>query len=149
MKHLKSYKIFESDSYKVRQERINTLIDMSLELWDEDFNVQVSDEVLTDDDKSIVVRIQKRSKGRFGRFNYNDIKDTFLSMVSYMESEDYNFNNIDIKLQLSDTILHTGSSHMTSADLKGEELYLLEEDGISYPMNPLFPIGQMVIKFKE
>ena len=82
-----------SDSYNKRQERLRTLEDMSLELWDENFNVQVSSEVLSRDDKYIKVTIQKKSEpsplGAYGapRFDYNKIKDTLLSMVSYMEEE--------------------------------------------------------------
>ena len=82
MKYLKAYKIFESmsdlasDSYNKRQERLRTLEDMSLELWDENFNVQVSSEVLSRDDKYIKVSIQKRGAERF---DYNKIKDVLLN----------------------------------------------------------------------
>ena len=79
-----------SDSYNKRQERLRTLEDMSLELWDVNFNVQVSSEVLSRDDKYIKVTMQKKSEpsplGMYGapRFDYNKIKDTLLSMYNVM-----------------------------------------------------------------
>ena len=92
MKHIKSYKLFESmadlagDSYHKRQERLRVLSDMSLELWDENFNVQVSSEVLSRDDKYIIVNIVKRGSLRinqrlYNRFDYSEIKDVFLSFT--------------------------------------------------------------------
>ncbi len=149
MRHLKSYKIFESmsdlasDSYNKRQERLRTLEDMSLELWDENFNVQVSSEVLSRDDKYIKVTIQNKRQssplGAYGapRFDYNKIKDTLLSMVSYMESEGYSIREIEV----SDKYVH----NLIPVELKDEKLYLKyrPEQMVNYP------IGQLVIKFKE
>ena len=145
MRHLKSYKIFESmsdlasDSYNKRQERLRTLEDMSLELWDENFNVQVSSEVLSRDDKYIVVNIVKRGQNRF---NYTEIKDTFLSMISYMESEGHS-----ISIEVSDKYV----SNLIPVELKGDELFLKHRvsriDG-SYLMVD-YPIGQLIIKFKK
>ena len=60
MKYIKTYESMADlagDSYLKRQERLRVLSDMSLELWDENFNVQVSSEVLSRDDKYIVVNI--------------------------------------------------------------------------------------------
>jgi hypothetical protein len=149
MRHLKSYKIFESmsdlasDSYNKRQERLRTLEDMSLELWDENFNVQVSSEVLSRDDKYIKVTIQNKRQssplGAYGapRFDYNKIKDTLLSMVSYMESEGYSIREIEV----SDKYVH----NLIPVELKDEKLYLKyrPEQMVNYP------IGQLVIKFQE
>lgn len=149
MKHIKTYKIFESmsdlasDSYNKRQERLRTLEDMSLELWDDNFNVQVSSEVLSRDDKYIKVTIQNKRQssplGAYGapRFDYNKIKDTLLSMVSYMESEGYSIREIEV----SDKYVH----NLIPVELKDEKLYLKyrPEQMVNYP------IGQLVIKFKE
>ena len=149
MRYLKPYKIFESmsdlasDSYNKRQERLRTLEDMSLELWDENFNVQVSSEVLSRDDKYIKVTIQNKRQssplGAYGapRFDYNKIKDTLLSMVSYMESEGYSIREIEV----SDKYVH----NLIPVELKDEKLYLKyrPEQMVNYP------IGQLVIKFKE
>ena len=132
-----------SDSYNKRQERLRTLEDMSLELWDENFNVQVSSEVLSRDDKYIVVNIHKKSEpsplGMYGapRFDYNKIKDTLLSMVSYMGSEGYSIREIEVSGQYVHNLI--------PVKLKGEELYLefRPEQEVDYS------IGQLVIKFKE
>jgi hypothetical protein len=123
-----------SDSYHKRQERLRTLEDMSLELWDENFNVQVGSEVLSRDDKYIVVNIVKRGQNRF---DYNKIKDTLLSMISYMESEGYSIKSIEV----SDKYV----SNLIPVELKGDELYIKykPEQMVNYP------IGQLVIKFQE
>jgi hypothetical protein len=137
MRYLKSYESMAdlaSDSYHKRQERLRTLEDMSLELWDENFNVQVGSEVLSRDDKYIVVNIVKRGQNRF---DYNKIKDTLLSMISYMESEGYSIKSIEV----SDKYV----SNLIPVELKGDELYIKykPEQMVNYP------IGQLVIKFKE
>jgi hypothetical protein len=132
-----------SDSYNKRQERLRTLEDMSLELWDVNFNVQVSSEVLSRDDKYIKVTMQKKSEpsplGMYGapRFDYNKIKDTLLSMVSYMESEGYSIRDIEV----SSKYVH----NLIPVQLKEEELYLKFKP--EEKMNYL--IGQLIIKFKE
>ena len=142
MKYLKTYESMSdlaSDSYHKRQERMRTLEDMSLELWDSNFNVQVSSEVLSRDDKYIVVNIVKRGQNRF---NYTEIKDTFLSMISYMESEGHS-----ISIEVSDKYV----SNLIPVELKGDELFLKHRvsriDG-SYLMVD-YPIKQLIIKFKK
>jgi hypothetical protein len=137
MRYLKSYESMAdlaSDSYHKRQERLRTLEDMSLELWDENFNVQVGSEVLSRDDKYIVVNIVKRGQNRF---DYNKIKDTLLSMISYMESEGYSIKSIEV----SDKYV----SNLIPVELKGDELYIKykPEQMVNYP------IGQLILKFKE
>jgi hypothetical protein len=131
------------DSYHKRQERLRTLEDMSLELWDDNFNVQVSSEVLSRDDKYIVVNIVKRGSLRF---DYSEIKDTLLSMVSYMESEGHS-----ISIDVSDKYV----SNLIPVELKGDELCLKHRvsriDGSYLYMyrEVDYPIGQLIIKFKE
>ena len=130
-----------SDSYNKRQEHLRTLGDMSLELSDENFNVQVFS---YDDFKGdIKVTMQKKSKpsplGMYGapRFDYKKIKDTLLSMVSYMGSEGYSIREIEVSGQYVHNLI--------PVKLKGEELYLefRPEEEVDYS------IGQLVIKFKE
>jgi len=130
-----------SDSYNKRQEHLRTLEDMSLELWDENFNVQVFS---YDDFKGdIKVTMQKKSEpsplGMYGapRFDYNKIKDTLLSMVSYMESEGYSIREIEVSGKYSHNLI--------PVELKDEKLYLKyrPEQMVDYS------IGQLVIKFKE
>jgi hypothetical protein len=145
MRYLKTFESMSDlagDSYHRRQERMRTLEDMSLDLLDENFIVEVSSEVLSRDDKYIKVNIHKKSEpsplGMYGapRFDYNKIKDTLLSMVSYMESEEHSMS-----IEVSNKYDHT----LTPVELKGEELYL--ENNPEEKMNYL--IGQLVIKFKE
>ena len=138
MKYLKTYESMADlagDSYLKRQERLRVLSDMSLELWDENFNVQVSSEVLSRDDKYIVVNIVKR--GTQNRFDYNEIKDVFLSMTSYMESEGHSIKSIEVSGEYV--------ANLIPVELEGEELYLKfrPEQMVNYP------IGQLIIKFKE
>ena len=131
------------DSYNKRQECMRTLEDMSLDLLDENFIVEVSSEVLSRDDKYIVVNIHKKREpsplGMYGapRFDYNKIKDTLLSMVSYMESEGYSIRDIEV----SSKYVH----NLIPVQLKEEELYLKFKP--EEKMNYL--IGQLIIKFKE
>lgn len=138
MKYLKKYESLDSSK---RERNLRFLGDMSFELGDDGFNV----EVISYDDfglGDIIVRINKKSKpsplGMYGslRFNYNDIKDTLLSMISYMESELYSIGSIEV----SDKYVH----NLIPVKLKGEELYLeyRPEQRVDYS------IGQLVIKFK-
>lgn len=114
---------------------MRTLEDMSLELWDDNFNVQVSSEVLSRDDKYIIVNIVKR--GTQNRFDYNEIKDVFLSMTSYMESEGHGIRDIEVSGEYF--------ANLIPVQLKEEELYLKykPEQMVNYP------IRQLIIKFKE
>ena len=137
MKYLKTYESMSDlagDSYLKRQERLRVLEDMSLELWDENFNIQVSSEVLSRDDKYIVVNIVKRGSNRF---DYSEIKDTFLSMISYMESEGHSIKSIEVSGEYV--------ANLIPVELEGEELYLKfrPEQMVDYT------IGQLIIKFKE
>ena len=137
MKYIKTYESMADlagDSYLKRQERLRVLSDMSLELWDENFNVQVSSEVLSRDDKYIVVNIVKRGQNRF---DYSEIKDTFLSMISYMESEGHSIKSIEVSGEYV--------ANLIPVELEGEELYLKfrPDQMVNYP------IGQLIIKFKE
>ena len=61
------------------------LSDMSLELWDDGFNVQVSAEELTHSEKFIRVIIQKR--GYEQMFRLSSVSDVVDSMTSYLVSE--------------------------------------------------------------
>lgn len=141
MRYLKTYESMADlagDSYLRRQERLRVLSDMSLELWDDNFNVQVSSEVLSRDDKYIVVSIQKR--GSYD-FYYNDIKDTLLSMVSYMKEEGMRLESISGRC--------SSVNHFNNPlGLKEEELYFLTNTLTRLSGKVDCPIQQLVIKFK-
>ena len=137
MKYLKKYESLDSSK---RERNLRFLGDMSLELGDNGFNV----EVISYDDfvGDIIVRINKKIKpsplGMYGalRFNYNDIKETLLSMISYMESELYSIGSIEV----SDMYVH----NLIPVKLKGEELYLEFRPGQKVD----YSIAQLVIKFR-
>lgn len=140
MKYLKKYESMSDlagDSYLKRQERLRVLEDMSLELWDSNFNVQVSSEVLSRDDKYIVVNIVKRGSNKF---DYTEIKDVFLSMISYMESEGYSIKSIEVS--------DISSSNLIKYKLV-DEVLLTDMAGIYIPRELNRSIGQLIIKFKE
>lgn len=140
MKYLKKYESMSDlagDSYLKRQERLRVLEDMSLELWDDNFNVQVSSEVLSRDDKYIVVNIVKRGSNKF---DYTEIKDVFLSMISYMKSEGYSIKSIEVS--------DISSSNLIKYKLV-DEVLLTDMAGIYIPRELNHTIGQLIIKFKE
>ncbi len=77
--------IQESLDFNKRKEITDVLSDMSLELWDEGFNVQVSVEELTQSEKFIRVIIQKRGYEQI--FKLSSVSDVVDSMTSYLVSE--------------------------------------------------------------
>jgi len=100
MKYLKKYKLWESIqeplSWQKRQEIIETLIDRSQELWDEDFNVQISSEALSRNERFIKVSFQKKRMSgaqTFGHFFWSDIEEVANWMTSYVESEGLNIKS--------------------------------------------------------
>ena len=149
MNKRKKSKLLESNWYEMK-DHIKVLSDMSLELWDENFNVQVSSEVLSRDDKYIVVNIVKRGQNRF---YYSEIKDVFLSMISYMESEGHSIKSIEVSENQcysysTLTRLQKSSFPFQKVLLMEEELYL--RPATQRPRQMVdYPIGQLIIKFKE
>ena len=143
MKYLKTYESMSdlaSDSYHKRQERLRFLEDMSLELSDDNFNVQVSSEVLSRDDKYIKVTIQKI--GSNNEFYYNDVKDVFLSMVSYMKEE-------GMRLFFMNGRFSSINQFNNPLGLREEELYFLTNTFTKLSGKVDCPIQQLIIKFKE
>lgn len=145
IRYLKTYESMDdlaSDSYHRRQKRMKTLEDMSLDLLEENFIVEVSSEVLSRSDKYIIVNIHKKIEpsplGMYGapRFDYNKIKDILLSMVSYMDSEEHSMS-----IEVTGEYVH----NTIPVELKEEELYLKYKPEVKVN----YPIGQLVIKFKE
>jgi hypothetical protein len=138
MKYLRKYESLDSSK---RERNLRFLEDMSLELGDNGFNVEVISygHLFLGD---IIVRINKKSKPsplgmytlKSPRFDYNDIKTTLLSMISYMESEGYSMS-----IEVSDKYV----SNLIPVKLKGEELYLeyRPEQRVDYS------ISRLVIKF--
>ena len=97
MRYLKSYKLFsearsereltQTISYIKQLEIAEFLRDLSLVLWDDNFNVQVSHTALRNaDDIVFTVNILKRGENRFF---FNDVKEVVQSMQNYMNSEGF------------------------------------------------------------
>lgn len=130
MKYLKSYKLFESNWYDIK-DHIKVLSDMSLSLWDRDFNVQVADEIISREHQCIVVNIIKRS----GMVTFPVIKEELLEMVDYMDSEGWEVLNIE----LSDL-----SSGYFYCYLEGDKLLALHTD-----REITEKFDQLIVKFVE
>jgi hypothetical protein len=88
--------IQESLDFNKRKEITDVLSDMSLELWDEGFNVQVSVEELTQSEKFIRVIIQKRGYEQL--FNISSVSDVIDSMTSYLVSEGLELSSFNVEV---------------------------------------------------
>jgi hypothetical protein len=88
--------IQESLGFNKRKEITDVLSDMSLELWDEGFNVQVSAEELTQSEKFIRVIIQKR--GYEQMFKITDVSGVIDSMTSYLVSERLELSSFSVEV---------------------------------------------------
>lgn len=86
----------ESISWSKRQEMTEVLSDMSLELWDEGFNVQVSVEELTQSEKFIRVIIQKRGYNQL--FRLDVVSSVVDSMTSYLVSEGLELSSFNVEV---------------------------------------------------
>jgi hypothetical protein len=93
--------IQESLDFNKRKEITDVLSDMSLELWDEGFNVQVSVEELTQSEKFIRVIIQKR--GYEQMFKISSVSDVVDSMTSYLVSEGLELSNFNAEVMEEDS----------------------------------------------
>ena len=91
MKYLKTYKLFESNWYDII-DHIKVLSDMSIDLWHKDFNVQVTDEIISREHQCIVVNIVKKGSKKF---IYTEIKEEILEMVGYMDREGWEILNME------------------------------------------------------
>lgn len=89
MNHLSSYKLFEA--YLTDEEIISYLRDISLELVDEGFEVDISATDNWGPIRRFLVVIKKESG-----FNIKDTKDTIEQMTNYMEQEKFYRGEINI-----------------------------------------------------
>lgn len=104
MKHLIKYKLFsearsereltQTISYIKQLEIAEFLRDLSLELWDDNFNVQVSHTALRNaDDIVFTVNIVKRGDKRF---LFDNVKEVVKSMQNYIESEGFIVSQVEV-----------------------------------------------------
>jgi len=132
MRHLKSYKLFESSWYDMK-EYMNVLGDLSLSLWDKDFNVQIADEIISRVNQCIVVNIVKR--GSNAKFTYPEIKEELLDMVHYMDLQGWEILNMEYT--------HIASGPLY-CKLDGDKLVsVMSEEEIDYQFH------QLIVKFKQ
>ncbi len=131
MRYLKTYKLFESNWYDMK-DHIKVLSDMSLSLWDRDFNVQVADEIISREHQCVVVNIVKKGSTKF---TFPVIKEELLEMVDYMDSEGWEVLNIE----LSDL-----SSGYFYCYLEGDKLLALHTD-----REITEEFDQLIVKFVE
>jgi hypothetical protein len=104
MKQLIRYKLFsearsereltQTISYVKQLEIAEFLRDLSLELWDDNFNVQVNHTALrSPDDIVFTVNIVKRGEKRF---LFDNVKEVVQSMINYMDSESFIIKDIQV-----------------------------------------------------
>ena len=91
MNKRKKSKLLESNWYEMK-DHIDVLSDMSLPLWDKDFNVQVADEIISREHQCIVVNIVKKGSNKF---TYPEIKQELLEIVGYMDREGWEILNME------------------------------------------------------
>jgi hypothetical protein len=143
MKYLKSIKLFEANWYDMK-EYMDVLGDISLSLWDRDFNVQIADEIISRVNQCIVVNIVKR--GSNAKFTYPEIKEELLDMVHYMDLQGWEILNMEYKVTLAKH--YWVGTHIASGPLycklDGDKLVsVMSEEEIDYQFH------QLIVKFKQ
>ena len=112
---------------------MNVLGDLSLSLWDKDFNVQIADEIISRVNQCIVVNIVKR--GSNAKFTYPEIKEELLDMVHYMDLQGWEILNMEYT--------HIASGPLY-CKLDGDKLVsVMSEEEIDYQFH------QLIVKFKQ
>jgi hypothetical protein len=130
MKYLKTYRLFEANWYDII-DHIKVLSEMSIDLWDKEFNVQVVDEIISRDHQCIVVNIVKKGSKKF---IYTEIKDELLEMVGYMDREGWEILNMEF------THIAVGPLYCR---LDGDKLVTILGEEIDYQFD------QLIVKFVE
>ena len=130
MRYLKTYKLFESSWYDIK-DHIDVLSDMSMYLWDKEFNVQVADEIISREHQCIVVNIVKKGSNKF---TYTEIKQELLEMVGYMDREGWEILNMEF------THIAAGPLY---CKLDSDKLVTISGEEIDYQFD------QLLVKFVE
>jgi 4a-hydroxytetrahydrobiopterin dehydratase len=134
MRYLKTYKLFEANWYDIKY-HIDVLSDMSMYLWDKEFNVQVADEIISREHQCIVVNIVKKAHPFSIPFTYPEIKEELLEMVGYMDREGWEILNMEF------THIAAGPLY---CKLDGDKLVsAVSEEEIDYQFH------QLIVKFVE
>ena len=130
MRYLRTYKLFESSWYDIK-DHIKVLSDMSMDLWDKEFNVQVADEIISREHQCIVINIVKKGSKKF---TYPDIKQESLEMVGYMDREGWEILNMEF------SHIPVGPLY---CKLDGDKLVDVSGEEIDYQFD------QLIVKFVE
>lgn len=140
MKYLKTYKLFESNWYDIK-DHLNVLSDMSLPLWDKDFNVQVADEIIPNwfeknstlykEKNCVVVNICKRGDRRF---TYSEIGEELFQMIDYMNREGW---------EIYEIVLFNSEGQDIYCKIDSERLVNISGEEIAYE------ISNLIVKFSE
>ena len=137
MRYLKTYKLFEASWYDIK-DHIKVLSDMSMDLWDKEFNVQVADEIISREHQCIVVNIVKKGSKKF---TYPEIKEELLEMVGYMDREGWEILNMEFTRGRYNTRdLPAGPLY---CKLDGDKLVNISGEEIDYQFD------QLIVKFVE
>jgi len=130
MNKRKKSKLLESNWYDIK-DHIDVLSDMSMYLWDKEFNVQVADEIISREHQCIVVNIVKKGSNKF---TYPEIKQELLEMVGYMDREGWEILNMEF------THIAAGPLY---CKLDGDKLVTISGEEIDYQFD------QLLVKFVE
>ena len=130
MNKRKKSKLLESNWYDIK-DHIDVLSDMSMYLWDKEFNVQVADEIISREHQCIVVNIVKKGSNKF---TYPEIKQELLEMVGYMDREGWEILNMEF------THISAGPLY---CKLDGDKLVNMSGEEID------FQFDQLIVKFVE
>jgi len=130
MNKRKKSKLLESNWYDIK-DHIDVLSDMSMYLWDKEFNVQVADEIISREHQCIVVNIVKKGSNKF---TYTEIKQELLEMVGYMDREGWEILNMEF------THIAAGPLY---CKLDGDKLVTISGEEIDYQFD------QLIVKFVE
>lgn len=89
MKHLKPYKIFESESPLEDSEILNTVWDICLELQDDGYTINMGRHKETGDYRCYVTRLERpHDVQSFNlKFDYKDIKETTDRVIEYLDDK--------------------------------------------------------------
>ena len=137
MRYLRTYKLFEASWYDIK-DHIKVLSDMSMDLWDKEFNVQVADEIISREHQCIVVNIVKKGSNKF---TYPEIKEELLEMVGYMDREGWEILNMEFTRGRYNTRdLPAGPLY---CKLDGDKLVNISGEEIDYQFD------QLIVKFVE
>ena len=89
MKHLKPYKIFESESPLEDSEILNTVWDICLELQDDGYTINMGRHKETGDYLCYVSRLERPHdiKSFNLKFDYKDVKETTDRVIEYLDDK--------------------------------------------------------------